>query len=171
MQVRALAIIVVFEPATVILGGEGEHIASKICPSPSKIGHQCQSTVPTKKDLPNKRRPWKKVTETWQYKGPIQPQEQVCEQNKEAEQIARENSSYITTEKGKNEIEQEQGKQTPGEMSQINMRPNAGGKHLDFNYTDFPILEAIPTRNGFESLMHSKLASLPIDRGGASKTC
>ena len=32
-------------------------------------------------------------------------------------------------------------------------------------------LKAIPTRNGFESLMHNKMASLSINRGGASKTC
>ncbi|KAH0679167.1 hypothetical protein KY284_020252 [Solanum tuberosum] len=120
------------------------------CDKCQKIGHQCQLVVPTKEELPKKRRPWKKA--------------------EEQEQIAREANYYTTSEKSKQEIEQEQNKQTTGEMSQINLRPNAGGKHLDFNYTNFPILASIPTRNGFESLMHSNRASLPIDRGGAPKT-
>ena len=40
------------------------------CDKYQKIGHQCQSA--TMEDLPKKRRPWKKVTQNWQYKGPIQ---------------------------------------------------------------------------------------------------
>ncbi|KAG5620941.1 hypothetical protein H5410_006159, partial [Solanum commersonii] len=51
--------------------------------------------------------------------------EQVFKQNKEPEQIARENNFYTTAKKGKQEIYQVQDKQTPGELSQINLRPNA----------------------------------------------
>ncbi|KAK4724359.1 hypothetical protein R3W88_027138 [Solanum pinnatisectum] len=97
------------------------------CDKCQKIGHQCQPAVPTKEELLKKRRPWKKVTQTWQYKGPIQPQEQMCEQRNEPEQMAKENSSYSTAKKGKQEIEQEQDNQPPGEICQIDLRPNAGG--------------------------------------------
>ena len=58
-------------------------------------------------------------------------------------------------------------KQTP----EINLRPQTGNKQLEFSLTNFPILAAIPIRNGFESLRHSKHASLPVDRGGDPKTC
>ena len=58
-------------------------------------------------------------------------------------------------------------KQTP----ELNLRPHTGSKHLDFSLSNFPMLSAIPIRNGFESLRNSKLASLPVDRGGALKTC
>lgn len=34
-----------------------------------------------------------------------------------------------------------------------------------FNLTYFPVLAAIPTKNGFECLKTSKLASLSVDRG------
>ena len=44
-------------------------------------------------------------------------------------------------------------------------------RQLDLSLANFPILKPIPTRNGFESLMHDKMASLSIDRGGAPKTC
>ena len=57
--------------------------------------------------------------------------------------------------------------QTP----ELNLRPQTGNKQLEFSLTNFPILTAIPVRNGFESLSHSKLASLPVDRGGDPKTC
>uniref|UniRef100_M1B956 Endonuclease/exonuclease/phosphatase n=1 Tax=Solanum tuberosum TaxID=4113 RepID=M1B956_SOLTU len=135
----------------------------QFCDKCQKIGHQCQSGITTKEGPPKKRRPVKKVTQVWQYKGPIQLKEQVCAQNRGHE--AREISHNITTEKGNHEIEKEHGKQNPGEITQLNLRPNTGGKHLDFSLTNFPILAAIPTRNGFESLMDIKLASLPIDRG------
>ena len=58
-------------------------------------------------------------------------------------------------------------KQTP----ELNLRPQTGNKQLEFSLTNFPILTAIPVRNGFENLSHSKLASLPVDRGGDPKTC
>ena len=58
-------------------------------------------------------------------------------------------------------------KQTP----EINLRPYNGGKQLDFSISNFPLLSAIPLRNGFESLKNSKLVSLPVDRGGTSKSC
>ncbi|TMW81174.1 hypothetical protein EJD97_011332 [Solanum chilense] len=63
--------------------------------------------------------------------------------------------------------EEQEIKQTP----ELNLRPHTGSKHLDFNLSNFPMLSAIPIRNGFESLRNSKLASLPVDRGGALKTC
>ena len=44
-------------------------------------------------------------------------------------------------------------------------------RQLEMSLANFPILKAIPIRNGFESLMHNKMASLSIDRGGATKTC
>ena len=57
----------------------------------------------------------------------------------------------------KQEIEQRRDqeiKQTP----EISLRPNTGSKQLEFSLSNFPILSAIPMRNGFESLMNSKLA-------------
>ena len=91
-----------------------------------------------------------------------------AEQENVPEQLAEDNNTIAQEEKQgiEKEKEQEQNKQT----TEINLRPNTGGKHLDFSFSNFPILSAIQIRNGFESLMHSKLASLPIDRGGASKT-
>ena len=91
-----------------------------------------------------------------------------AKQEKVPEHLAEDNNTIAQEEKQGIEQEKEQGqnKQTP----EINLRPNTGGKHLDFSFSNFPILSAIPIRNGFESLMHSKLSSLPIDRGGASKT-
>ena len=44
-------------------------------------------------------------------------------------------------------------------------------RQLEMSLANFPILKAIQTMNGFESLMHNKMASLSIDRGGASKIC
>ena len=73
-------------------------------------------------------------------------------------------------EKENQEIEKEEVqdlKQTP----ELNLRPHIGSKQMEFNLTNFPILSAIPVRNGFESLRNSKLASLPVDRGGALKSC
>ena len=63
--------------------------------------------------------------------------------------------------------EEEELKQTP----ELNLRPHTGSKHLEFSLSNFPMLSAIPIRNGFESLRNSKLASLPVDRGGALKNC
>ncbi|TMW96480.1 hypothetical protein EJD97_007285 [Solanum chilense] len=68
--------------------------------------------------------------------------------------------------KEKQEIEkgeEQEIKQTP----ELNLRPHTGSKHLDFCLSNFPILSAIPIKNGFESLRNSKFASLPVDRGGA----
>lgn len=42
---------------------------------------------------------------------------------------------------------------------------------MDFSFSNFTILAVIPLRNGIESLMYIKLPSLPIDTGGAPKTC
>ncbi|TMW81731.1 hypothetical protein EJD97_008092, partial [Solanum chilense] len=63
--------------------------------------------------------------------------------------------------------EEQEIKQTP----ELNLRPHTGSKHLDFSLSNFPMLSAIPIKNGCESLRNSKLASLPADRGGALKTC
>ena len=74
------------------------------------------------------------------------------------------------TKKENQEIEKEEVqdiKQTP----ELNLRPHTGSKHLEFSLSNFPMLLAIPVRNGFESLRNSKLASLPVDRGGDLKTC
>ena len=87
------------------------------CDKSQKIGHQCQPVSPTEEDIQNKRRPWKKVTQTWQYKGPIQSQEQKNEQEKVPEQIPKENNSYTTAKKGNHEIEQEQENQTPRDIN------------------------------------------------------
>ena len=139
------------------------------CDKCQKIGHQCQLDSLAREKLPKKRRPWKKVTQTWQYKGPILQQEKKTEQDKVPEQSNENNSS---AQRGKQKIEQEKkGDQDKQTAEDINLCPNAGGKQLEFSLSNFPILAAIPVRNGFESLMHSKFASLPIDRGGASKTC
>ncbi|XP_010314397.2 uncharacterized protein [Solanum lycopersicum] len=130
------------------------------CDKCQKIGHQCQSA--TMEDLPKKRRPWKKVTQTWQYKGPIQQQEWKVKQSKVLEHIEDDNTSFVQEEK--QEIEQ-RGEQEIKQTPDLNLRPNTGTKHLEFSLSNFPMLSAIPMRNGFESLMNSKLASLPVDRG------
>ena len=73
------------------------------------------------------------------------------------------------SQKEKQEIEKEEEqelKQTP----ELNLRPHTGSKHWSSVY-QIPMLSAIPVRNGFESLRNSKLASLPVDRGGDLKTC
>ena len=135
------------------------------CDKCQKIGHQCQSA--TMEDLPKKRRTWKKVTQTWQYKGPIQQQEKKAEQTNVLEHI-EDDSSSVQEEKQEIEQRREQEiKQTP----ELNLRLNTGSKQLEFSLSNFPMLSAITIRNGFESLMNSKLASLPVDRGGAYKTC
>ena len=114
--------------------------------------------------MPKKKKPWKKVTQTWQYKGPIQRQE------KKDELMEK---SGIESNNGKKEkqvienAEVQDRKQTP----ELNLRPQTGNKQLEFSLTNFPILTAIPVRNGFDSLRNSKLASLPVDRGGDPKTC
>ena len=132
------------------------------CDKCQKIGHQCQSV--TQEELLKKRKPWKKVTQTWQYKGPIQQQERKDDQ-REMPVVEETNAQ-----KKKQEIEkgeEQEIKQTPN----LNLRPHTGSKHLDFSLSNFPMLSAIPIRNGFESLRNNKLASLPVDRGGALKTC
>ncbi|TMW81601.1 hypothetical protein EJD97_008743 [Solanum chilense] len=136
------------------------------CDKCQKIGHQCQSA--TMEDLPKKRRPWKKVTQTWQYKGSIQQQKKKVEQRKVLQHIEDDNTSFVQEEK--QEIEQ-RGEQEIKQTPDLNLRPNTGSKHLELSLSNFPMLSAIPMRNGFESLVNSKLASVPLDRGGASKTC
>ena len=41
------------------------------CDQCQKLGHVCQVEAVSKEEATKKRRPWKKVTQTWQYKGPI----------------------------------------------------------------------------------------------------
>ena len=132
------------------------------CDKCQKIGHQWQ--LVKLEDLPKNRKPWKKVTQTWQYKGPIQQQERKDDQRKMS--VVDENSAQEEKQEIDKGREQEI-KQTP----ELNLRPHTGRKHLDFNLSNFPMLLAIPIRNGFESLRNSKLASLPVDRGGDLKTC
>ncbi|TMW83918.1 hypothetical protein EJD97_000461 [Solanum chilense] len=77
-----------------------------------------------------------------------------------------ENNAQKVNQEIENEEEQEL-KQTP----ELKLRPHTGSKHLEFILSNFPMLSAIPVRNGFERLRNSKLASLPVDRGGDLKTC
>ena len=126
------------------------------CAKCQRIGHQCQET--TKEDQPKKRRPWKKVTQAWQYKGPIQQQEKIGEQRKGEE---TKEDEHVSVQEEKNELTNDQVIYTP----QISLRPNTGSTQLEFSLSNFPMLSAIPIRNGFESLMNSKLVSLPVDRG------
>ena len=132
------------------------------CDKCQRIGHQCQDT--TMEDQPKKRRPGKKVTQAWQYKGPIQQQGKVVEQIKGVEIKEDEHHSVQEEE---NEIRNDQVIQTP----EISLRPNNGNTQLEFSLSNFPMLSAVPISNGFESLMNSKLVSLPVDRGGTSKSC
>ena len=135
------------------------------CDKCQKIGHQCKSV--TQEEIPRKKKPWKKVTQTWQYKGPIQQQEKIEECG---EVMKKPGEDGKNVEKEIQEIENEEVhgvKQTP----ELNLRPQTGSKQLEFSLANFPILSAIPTRNGFESLRQSKLASLPVDRGGEPQTC
>ena len=67
----------------------------------------------------------------------------------------------------KNELTNDQMIHTP----EISLRPNTGSTQLEFSLSNFPMLSAVPISNGFESLMNSKLVSLPVDRGGTSKSC
>ena len=51
-----------------------------------KIGHLCQEEAEPKEEVLKRRRPWKKVTQTWQYIGPISQkndQEKMGEQRQE----------------------------------------------------------------------------------------
>ncbi|XP_015072458.1 uncharacterized protein LOC107016532 [Solanum pennellii] len=132
------------------------------CEKCQRIGHQCQDT--TLEDQPKKRRPWKKVTQAWQYKGPIQQQGKVVEQRKDVE--IKEGESHSAQEE-ENMLRNDQVIQTP----EISLRPHNGNTQLEFSLSNFPMLSAIPIRNGFESLMNSKLVTLPVDRGGTSKSC
>ena len=132
------------------------------CDKCQRIGHQCQET--TKEDQPKKKRPWKKVTQAWQYKGPIQQQEKIGEQRK-GEEIKEDEP--VTVQEEENELRNDQVIHTP----EISLRPNTGSTQLEFSLSNFPMLSAIPIRNGFESLMNSKLVSLPVDRGRNPKSC
>ena len=132
------------------------------CDKCQKIGHQCQ--LVTQEEMPKKKKPWKNVTQTWKYKGPIQQQE------KKEELMERPGKDENNAKKENQEIdkkEEHELKQKP----ELNLRPHNGSKHLEFSLANFPMLSAIPVRNGFESLRNSKLASLPVDRGGDLKTC
>ena len=132
------------------------------CDKCQQIGHQCQPV--TLEELPKKRKPWKKVTQTCQYKGPIQQQERKDDQRKMS--VVDENSAQ----EEKQEIDKGR-EQEIKQTSELNLSTHTGSKHLDFSLSNFPMLSAIPIRNGFESLRNNKLASLPVDRGGALKTC
>ena len=117
-----------------------------------------------KEEIPKRRRSGKKVTQAWQYKGPI-PQSK--EQDKVEEQ-RQEINIRLQEEQQENEQEivEKEDQQTPKNGSQISVEGQ-----LDLSLANFPILKAIPTRNGFESLMHKKMTSLAVDRGGVPKTC
>ena len=126
------------------------------CDKCQKIGHVCQVETGLNEEIMKKRRPGKKVTQTWQYKGPIS-QKSELEKKEEHSQEMRMRAQ-----------EEEQ-------ISEIVQTPknNAvqGFSQLELNLDDFPILKPIATRNGFESLMNVKTASFSVDRGGAPKSC
>ena len=126
------------------------------CDKCQKIGHVCQVENGLNEEIMKKRRPGKKVTQTWQYKGPIS-QKSELEKKEEHSQEMRMRAQ-----------EEEQ-------ISEIVQTPknNAvqGFSQLELNLDDFPILKPIATRNGFESLMNVKTASFSVDRGGAPKSC
>ena len=62
---------------------------SQYCDRCQKIGNLCQVYIEPKEEMPKTRRPWKKVNQTWQYKGPIL---QKTEKEKIDEQRTREQS-------------------------------------------------------------------------------
>ena len=118
-------------------------------------------------EQPKRCRPWKKVTQTWQYKGPIQQQEKI----KETRQILETKEDEVTLEQEEKQGSEQRSGQEIKQTPEKNLRPYNGGKQLEFSMSNFPLLSAIPLRNRFESLMNSKLVSLPVDRGGTSKSC
>ncbi|TMX05237.1 hypothetical protein EJD97_000233, partial [Solanum chilense] len=76
----------------------------------------------------------------------------------------------LSPQKNKQEEEQEEEQKIGKKLDQQTPKNNdeQAYRQLEMSLANFPILKAIPTRNGFESLMHNKMASLYIDRGGAS---
>lgn len=101
------------------------------------------------------------MTQQWQYKGKIQPPEQAT------------TSRQVVNGKDTNEVQEgisERGKQTPKTRKSL-PQPQTEGTYITLNLANFPVLATIPTKNGFECLRNSKLATLPMDRGGAPNTC
>ena len=137
------------------------------CDKCQKLGHVCQLEEVSKEEVTKKRRPWKKVTQTWQYKGPIS---QKNDQEKQGEQ-RQEKSPSPKLNKQKGEQEDEQITQHEFEHQTPKNNEEQEYRQLELSLDNFPILKPITTRNGFESLMNTKKASLSIDRGGATKTC
>ena len=121
----------------------------------------------SKEEAIKKRRPWKKVTKTLQYKGPISQKNEPETRGEHRQKNIL--SPKLNKQKEKQEeeqvIEKELKQQTPKKKEVQDYR------QLELSLAYFPILKPIPTRNGFESLMHNKMASLPINRGGSPKTC
>ena len=113
-----------------------------------------------------KRRPLKKVTQTWQYKGPIS-------QKNDQEKRGEHSQEMRLSPKMKKQIEEQEEEQIIEKMIEKTPKNNEvqDYRQLELCLANLPILKPIPTRNGFESLMHNKMASRPIDRGGAPKTC
>ena len=126
------------------------------CDKCQKIGHVCQVENGLNEEIIKKRRAWKKVTQTWQYKGPI---------TKKTEQEKKEEHSQEMRMRPQEEEQISEIVQTP--------KSNAvqGHSQLELSLDKFPILKPIATRNGFESLMSVKSASFSVDRGGAPKSC
>ena len=75
--------------------------------------------------------------------------------------------------KMKKQIEEQEEEQIIEKMIEQTPKNNEvqGFRQLELSFDNFPILKPISTRNGFESLMHSKTASLSVDRGVAPETC
>ena len=77
----------------------------------------------------------------------------------------------LNPQKNKQEEEQEIGKKLDQQTPRNNDEQSYVDRQLEMSLANFPMLKVISTRNGFESLMHNKMTSLSVDRGGASKTC
>ncbi|XP_055814273.1 uncharacterized protein LOC129883684 [Solanum dulcamara] len=107
------------------------------CDKCQKIGHQCHNTTLPKDDPIKRRRPGKKVTETWQYKGVIQPQGHHVEGNEEQQQGIVRSSQHNADERF--------GQQVKGTISPRN---TAGWAATEFNLTNFPVMATIATKNG-----------------------
>ena len=92
----------------------------------------------------------------------------MTEQEKVPEQVKENNlSPQKSKQEAEQEIEKKQDQQTP---RNIGKHSNNVDNQLQFSLDNVPVLKAIPIKNGFKSLIHSKIASLSIDIGVASKT-
>ena len=136
------------------------------CDKCQKIGHVCQVETVSNEEAMKKRRPLKKVTQTWQYKGPIS-------QKNNQERRGEHSQEVRLSPKMKKQIEEQEEEQIIEKSLEQTPKNNEVQEYrqLELSLDNFPILKPISTRNGFESLMHTKTASLSVDRGRAPKMC